>query len=135
MRVGVCCLILLLAATPAFAQDAQPRSDEGRGRLFWAGLALGVAGVATSVLGVTAFRVDDASTGNAPAGAYQACLAQRSDPIYASNSCDALKGKNRPMLWSGVAAGALGAALMIRSTSTSAEISQHAVRVLHTIRF
>ena len=87
------------------------------------------------MLGVTAFRVDDTSTGNAPAGAYQACLAQRSDPIYASNSCDALKGKNRPMLWSGVAAGALGAALMIRSTSTSAEISQHAVRVLHTIRF
>ena len=135
MRLGVCCLVALLAATPAFAQDAQAGSRDGRGGLFWTGLALGVAGVATSVLGVTAFRVDDTSTGNAPPGAYQACLAQRTDPIYATNSCDALKGKNRPMLWSGVAAGALGAALMIRSTSTSAEISQHAVRVLHTIRF
>jgi hypothetical protein len=137
MRVGVCCLIVLLATTPAFAQDqdAQAQSHEGRGGLFWTGLALGVAGVATSVLGVTAFRVDDTSTGNAPASSYQACLAQRVDPIYASNNCDALKGKNRPMLWGGVAAGVLGAALMIRGTSTSAEISQHAVRVFHTVRF
>jgi len=134
MRVGVCCLILLLA-TPALAQDSQPRSDEGRGRLFWAGLALGVAGVATSVLGVTAFRVDDTSSGNAPNNSYQACIAQRSDPIYATNSCDALKGKNRPMLWSGVAVGALGAALMVHGSNTSAEISRGAVRVLHTIRF
>jgi hypothetical protein len=134
MRAGVCCLILLLA-TPAFAQDSQPRSDEGHGRLFWAGLALGVAGVTTSVLGVTAFRVDDTSSGNAPNNSYQACIAQRADPIYASNSCSALKGKNRPMLWSGVATGALGAALMIRGTNTSAEISRGAVRVVHTIRF
>lgn len=135
MRVGVCCLILVLATTPAFAQDSQPRSDEGRGHLFWAGLALGAAGIVTSVLGVTAFRVDDTSTGNAPASTYQACVAQRSDPVYATNSCDGLKGKNRPMLWSGVAVGALGAALMIRGTHTSAEISPSAVRVLHTVRF
>ena len=135
MRLGVCCLVAVLAATPAFAQEAQPRSSGGRGALFWTGLALGVAGIATSVLGVTTFRVDDTSTGNAPPSAYQACIAQRADPIYATNNCDALKGKNRPMLWGGVAAGALGAALMIRGTGTSAEISQHAVRVLHTIRF
>jgi len=135
MRLGACCLIVLLAASPVLAQEAEPRSAGGRGALFWTGLALGVAGVATSVLGVTAFRVDDTSTGNAPAGAYQACIAQRANPIYATNNCDALKGKNRPMLWGGVAASALGAALMIRSAGTSAEISQHAVRVSHTIRF
>ena len=135
MRVVACCLTVLLAAAPVFAEDSQPRSTEGRGAMFWTGLALGVAGVATSVLGVTAFRVDDTSSGNAPNSSYQACIAQKVDPIYATNSCDALKGKNRPMLWSGVAASVLGAALMIRGSNTSAEISQHAVRVSHTIRF
>ena len=135
MRVVACCLTVLLAAAPAFADEAQAGPTAGRGAMFWTGLAVGVAGVATSVLGVTAFRVDDTSSGNAPNNSYQACIAQRVDPIYASNNCDALKGKNRPMLWSGVAAGVLGAALMIRGSNTSAEISQHAVRVSHTIRF
>jgi hypothetical protein len=135
MRAGVACLIVLLVATPAFAQDPPPSQEGSRGRLFWSGLAVGVAGVATSVLGVTAFRVDDSSTGNAPPNTYQACLAQKLDPIYATNNCDALKAKNRPMLWGGVAAGALGAVLMIRGSRTSAEISANGFRVSRTIRF
>jgi hypothetical protein len=135
MRIAASCLIVLLLGTsPASAQE-QPSSHEGRGRLFWSGLALGLAGATASVLGVTAFRVEDTSTGNAPAGTYQACVAQKSDPIYATNSCDPLKGKNRGLLWGGVAAGALGAVLMIGGTHTSAEISAGAVRVFHTIRF
>jgi hypothetical protein len=134
MRIAASCLIVLLVTSPAFAED-QSSSREGRGRLFWSGLAIGLAGVTTSVLGVTAFRVEDASTGNAPIGTYQACIAQRSDPIYATNSCEGLKAKNRGLLWGGVAAGAVGAALMIGGTHTSAEISAGAVRVLHTIRF
>jgi hypothetical protein len=135
MRAGVACLIALLVATSAFAQDSPSSQDGSRGRLFWSGLALGVAGVATSVLGVTVFRVDDNSTGNAPPNTYQACLAQKLDPIYATNNCDALKAKNRPLLWGGVAAGALGAVLMIHGSRTSAEISANGFRVFRTIRF
>jgi hypothetical protein len=135
MRAGVACLIVLLVSAPAFAQQEQSSSGSSRGRLFWSGLALGVAGVTTSVLGVTVYRVDDASTGNAPPGAYQACLAQRVDPIYAGNNCDALKAKNRPLLWGGVAAGALGAVLMIRGSHTSAEVTADGFRISHTIRF
>jgi hypothetical protein len=135
MRIAASCVIVLLLVTsPAFA-DEQSSSHEGRGRLFWSGLILGLAGVTTSVLGVTAFRVEDSSTGNAPPGAYQACVAQKSDPIYATNNCDALKAKNLGMLWGGVAMGAAGAALMIGGSHTSAQISAGAVRVVHTIRF
>jgi hypothetical protein len=130
MRVVASCLIALFAAGPAFAEETS-----GRGKLFWSGLALGVAGVTTSVLGVTVYRVEDSSSGNAPPSAFQACVAQKRDPIYASNNCDALKGKNRPMLWSGVAIGALGAVMMIGGTRTSAEIGPGTVRVSHTIRF
>jgi hypothetical protein len=135
MRAGVACLIALLVSTPALAQQSQPSHDDSHRGLFWSGLVLAVAGVTTSVLGVTVDRVDDSSTGNAPPGTYQACLAQRADPIYASNNCDALKAKNRPLLWSGVAAGALGAVLMIRGSHTSAEISANGFRLYHTIRF
>jgi hypothetical protein len=135
MRIAASCVIaLLLATSPAFAQE-EPASHDGRGRLFWSGLALGLAGATASVLGVTAFRVEDTSTGNAPVGTYQACVTQKSNPIYATNSCEALKGKNRGLMWGGVAAGAVGAALMIGGTHTSAEISAGAVRVFHTIRF
>jgi hypothetical protein len=130
MRLMVLCLIAMFVAGPAFAEE-----QTGRGKIFWSGLALGLAGLTTSVLGVTVYRVNDSSTGNAPPSSYQACVAQKSDPIYATNSCDALKGKNRPMLWSGVAVGALGAVMMIGGSRTSAEIGPGTLRVFHTIRF
>src|SRR5262249_2869955 len=123
MRILTCCLIATLVAGPAFADEQPTSSDGGRGKLFWSGLALGVAGITTSVLGVTVSRVGDASTGNAPPGAYDACVAQHRDPIYAKNNCNALKAKNRPMLWGGVAVAAAGAALMIGGSRTRAEIT------------
>src|ERR1051326_4539527 len=138
-------LAFALAAAPAVAaaDDQQPSSSSssssssggGRRAMFWSGIALGIAGVATSVAGVTVARVEDSSTGNAPAGAYQACVAQKANPIYATNDCDGLKAKNRGMLWGGVAVGALGAVLVIGSTQTSAQIAPGAVRIVHTIRF
>jgi hypothetical protein len=130
-------LMAALAASPVAAQtqSSAPSPENGRGALFWSGLALGVAGVTTAVLGTTVYRVEDSSSGNAPPGAYQACLAQRSDPIYAANSCDALKAKNRALLWSGVALGALGAVLVVGSARTRAEITPGFVRILHTVRF
>jgi hypothetical protein len=135
MRAGVACLIALLVASPALGQSSEHTQSGSRGHLFWSGLALGIAGVTMSVVAVTVARVDETSTGNAPPGTFQSCVAQQSDPIYASNSCDALKGKNRPLLWSGVAVGAVGGVLMIRGSQTRAEISTTGVRVSHTLKF
>jgi hypothetical protein len=135
MRAGVACLIVLLVASPAVGQSSEHTQSGSRGHLFWTGLAVGIAGVTMSVIAVTVARVDDASTGNAPPGTFQACVAQQSDPIYATNNCDALKAKNRPLLWSGVAVGAVGGVLMIRGSQTRAEISTTGVRVSHTLKF
>jgi hypothetical protein len=134
MRPGVACLIALLVSSPAFGQS-ETSSGSGQSRSFWTGLALGAAGVTMSVLGVTVYRVEDSSTGNAPASTYQACVAQKADPIYAGNNCDALKGKNLPLLWSGVAVSALGGVLMIHGTQTRAEVTPTGFRLSHTIRF
>src|SRR5439155_20006244 len=82
----------------AAAAVAEPKAEPAHGKLFWPGLILGAAGATTAVLGTTAFRVEDSSTGNAPQHAFQTCVAQKQDPIYASNSCDALKGKNVKLL-------------------------------------
>jgi hypothetical protein len=151
MKLVSSVLILALGAAPALAQDrqpsirssmataaaaaaAQPQGDSTRGPLFWSGLGLGIAGVVTSVLAVTTARVETSSTGNAPANTYQMCVAQKSDPIYATNSCDGLKGKNVPMLVGGVVIGAAGAALMIGSR-THADVTPGTIRLLHSIRF
>ena len=136
MRSVSMLLVLVLAAAPAFAQEKPTASSgEHRGAMFWSGIALGVAGVTTAVVGVTADRVGDTSTGNAPAGTYQSCVAQQRDPVYATNTCDVLKGKNRTLLWTGVTVAALGAVLTIGGAHTHAELSPGFVRLLHTIRF
>lgn len=144
-------LAIVLAATPALAEPPQPLHEsaaraavmeaaeqDSHGRrttLFWTGLALGVAGVTTAILGSTVYRVETSSTGNAPESAYQACVAQKNDPVYASNQCDGLKAKNVTLLAGGIALGAVGAALIIGSTHTRAEIGPGVVRVVHKIRF
>jgi hypothetical protein len=146
-------LVFAFAASPAIAQDhpsiqksidhaaaaaaaEQPSRTAPQHRaMFWSGLALGVAGATTATLALTTFRVEDSSTGNAPKGAYQACVAQKADPIYATNQCNALKAKNVGMLWTGVAIGAGGAVLMIRSIDTSAELQPGVVTFLKRVRF
>jgi hypothetical protein len=135
MKPLALCLIALLAAGPAFADEQHVPPDAGRGRMFWSGLALGLAGVTTSVLGATVSRVSDSSTGNAPPGTYQSCVAQQRDPIYAANDCNALKAKNRSLLWGGVAVSAVGAALMIGGSRTRAEITPTSIRLSHIVRF
>ena len=121
--------------TAAAAAAAQQRAEGGRGKWFWPGVALGVAGVTTAVLGLTVYRVDDSSSGNAPPSAFQTCVAQKTDPIYATNNCDALKGKNLKLLWGGVAVSAVGAALLIGGINAQAEIGPGAVRLVKRIRF
>ena len=158
MRVVSMLVAIALTASPAVAQQAQPiRASIARaaqtsaeqtppqpkagpsakkGVLFWSGLAVGIAGVTTSALGVTALRTEDSSTGNAPAGTYLACVAQQnSSPIYATNQCDALKGKNLKLLWGGVAIGGLGAAMMIGGSRTSAHVSAGAIGIFHHLDF
>jgi hypothetical protein len=151
-------VVITLGASPAFAQHApirasiekaaeaaaeQTASKSARGSdrghtsgLFWSGVALGIAGVTTSALGLTAFRSDDSSTGNAPKSTYAACVAQKnSDPVYATNQCGVLKGKNLKLLWGGVALGGAGAALMIGGRDTSAELSPGTIGVFHRWHF
>jgi hypothetical protein len=158
MRVVSMLVTIALTASPAVAQQSQPihasvaraaqaaaeqaaplpkaGSSARKGVLFWSGFAVGIAGVTTSALGLTAFRTEDSSTGNAPAGSYLACVAQKnSSPIYATNQCDALKGKNLKLLWSGVAIGGLGAAMMIGGSRTSAELSSGAIGIFHHVTF
>jgi len=122
------------AAAGAVTAEQQPDAPHRSG-LFWSGIALGIAGATTAVLGLTALRVENSSSGNAPQGTYQACVAQKSDPIYATNQCDALKGKNLKLLWGGVALGAVGAALVITSINAQAEVAPGAIRIVKHIRF
>ncbi len=152
MRAASVLLVVVFTSVQAFAQQPssvsqsiehaaaaaaaeQPTSPTHRGGLFWSGLALGIAGATTSVLGLTALRVEDSSSGNSPKGAYQACVAQKADPIYASNQCDALKGKNLKLLWGGVAVSAVGAALLIGGINAQAEIGPGAITLVKRIRF
>jgi hypothetical protein len=117
-------------------QEAQKPSEGSKGKLFWPGVLVGVAGATTSVLGLTVFKVTDTSSGGAPRGAYQACVQQAAtNPLYATSDCNALKGKNLKLLWGGVAVGVVGAGMIIGSLNTSAEIGPGAVRFSHRIRF
>jgi hypothetical protein len=158
MKAAALLVVIALAAAPAVAQQSTPihaaiaraaeapaeqpppRGGDGaaaRNRtLFWSGLALGVAGLTTSTLGVTALRTETSSTGNAPAGTYAACVAQRnSDPIYATNQCDGLKAKNLKLLWGGVALSGVGAVMMIRGSNTSASLSPTSIGLFHHLHF
>jgi hypothetical protein len=124
------------AAEQTAAQPKEGQRSGGKGGLFWSGVAVSVAGVTTSALGLTAFRTEDSSSGNSPKGTYAACVAQKSSsPVYATNQCDALKGKNLKLLWGGVALGGLGAVLMINGSNTSAELSSGAIGLFHHWRF
>jgi len=123
------------AAAVAAEQAASPPAggrSAGKAALFWTGLATSIAGVTTSALGLTAFRTEDSSTGNAPRSTYLACVEQKnSNAVYATNQCDALKGKNLKLLWGGVALGGLGAVLMITGAHTYAELSSGAIGVFY----
>jgi hypothetical protein len=159
MKAAALLVAIALTATSAVAQEpapihasiakaavdsagqSSPRSNSGRSSagssaLFWSGVALGLAGVTTSALGLTVLRTEDSSTGNAPAGTYAACVAQRnSDPVYATNQCDGLKAKNLKLLWGGVALSGVGAVLMIRGSNTSADLTPTTIGIFHHLHF
>lgn len=152
MRVVTLLLVFVLAAGPALAQDrpsiresiehaaaaaaVEQSSDTSHHPLFWSGLALAAAGAIVAILGTTAFKSEDTASGNAPKGSFQGCEALKSNPIYAANQCDVLKGPNPPMVWSGVGIASLGITLMaLQRAHNSIEVGPGAVRVQHRIKF
>jgi hypothetical protein len=115
---------------------AQPADANGRGKLFWPGVAIGAAGIMTAVLSATVLRIESNSAGNSPNETYRECVAQKSSvPAYAGNDCDALKGKNTKLMWGGVALGAAGAVMMIGSARTGAELEPGVIRLVYRVRF
>src|SRR5439155_11389296 len=121
------------AADPTPASSVE--GSGGKNKLFWAGLAVGIAGATTSALGLTVLRTEKTSTGNAPDGTYRACVAQRnSDPIYATNQCDALKAKNLKLLWGGVAIAGAGLTMMIGGANTGAQVTGGRIGLFHRVR-
>jgi hypothetical protein len=151
MKAAALSLAIALSTAPVFAQSSEhpiaesaakaagaaaaQATHDGRSKLFWSGLALGIAGVAVGVVASTVARVEDNSSGNAPPTAYQGCIAQKRDPVYASNNCEALKAKNVPLLAAGVALGGAGAALMIAGSRVSADVAPGIIRFGYRVRF
>jgi hypothetical protein len=135
IRASIERAVAATAADPA-AQSKSVEGSGGKSKLFWSGLAVGLAGVTTSALGLTVFRTEDTSTGNAPDGTYRACVAQRnSDPIYATNQCDVLKAKNLKLLWGGVAIAGAGLTMIIGGSNTSAQVTGGRIALFHRMRF
>ena len=104
-----------------------------RGR-FITGIAVAGAGGAAIILGTTAFRTEDSTSGNAPAGAYQACVALKTNPVYRGNDCDPLKGPNKAMVIGGAVAAAGGVALMMSATAHDS-VSFGPTRLVYRHRF
>lgn len=124
-----------VAASAAAEQTAPPASTRSRGRSFWPGIILGVAGATAVVLSLTVLRVEDRSAGNSPDSLYRDCVALAMNPVYATSDCNALKGANSKLMWGGAAVGALGGAMIIGSIDTSAQVAPGGVRLAYRIRF
>jgi hypothetical protein len=124
----------VVAAAAAAAAQAAPAG--GRGKLFWPGIAIGVTGATLATLALTSLRVESRSAGNSPDGLYRECVARATaNPVYATSDCNALKGANEKLMWSGVVLGAVGGALVIGGLNTHAQITPAGLRVTHRIRF
>jgi len=154
MRKALCLLLVVgLAATPALAQqpiqDSAKRQAAGavrdnagqgtegssRARLV-SGAVLGLAGGAAIILGTTALRTSKTESGNTPRGAYDSCIALKTNPVYRANDCDGLKGPNTPVVIGGLAAAAAGVTLMILgSSASSVEFGAGGVALRHRVKF
>jgi len=104
------------ARAAADRQPQAPITQRQRGR-FFTGASIAAAGGAAIILGTTAFRTEDSTSGNAPAGAYQSCVALKTNPVYTGNDCDPLKGPNKAAVIGGAIAAAGGVALMMSATA------------------
>jgi hypothetical protein len=126
-------LALVLAATPALAQQplqesarraataaaAQPSASTDHRARFLTGAIVASAGGAAIVLGLTALKTADSTSGNTPDGVYDACVAQKANPVYRGNDCGVLKGPNTGLVIGGAAAAAAGVTLMLLGRSNN----------------
>jgi len=121
------------ARAAADAQAPPAIKQVQRGRLI-TGIMVAGAGGAAIILGTTAFRTEDTTSGNAPAGAYASCVALKTNPVYRGNDCDALKGPNKAAVIGGAIAAASGVALMMSATAHDS-VSIGATRLVYRHRF
>lgn len=151
-RRPVClALAILLSATPLWAQQplqdsakhaaeaaaaaAQPPASGSRAR-FISGAIIAAAGGAATVLGMTAFKTADATSGNTPEGVYDQCVALRANPVYRGNDCDVLKGPRTALVIGGAVAAAAGVTLMLLGRpSESVEISPRGFAIRRKVSF
>jgi hypothetical protein len=119
------------AAADAQAQPAVKPVQRGR---FITGIIVAGAGGAAIILGTTAFRTEDTTSGNTPSGAYASCVALKTNPVYRGNDCDALKGPNKAAVIGGAIAAASGVALMMSATAHDS-VSVGATRLVYRHRF
>ena len=114
--------------------QAQPAANQIQHGRFITGIIVAGAGGAAIILGTTAFRTEDTTSGNAPAGSYLTCVALKTNPVYRGNDCDALKGPNKAAVIGGAIAAASGVALMMSATAHDS-VSVGATRLVYRHRF
>jgi hypothetical protein len=104
--------------------------------LFLTGVALGLAGGAAIILGTTAAKSTDSTSGNTPVGAFDSCESLKSNPVYQGNECGVLKGPNSALVIGGAIAAAAGVTLaLIGSPHSSVAIGPGFVGVRHRLTF
>jgi hypothetical protein len=120
-----------LLAAPAFAQSAN-----GNRARFWSGALLGAAGGTAIVLGTTVIKSEKSTSGNTPIGAFDNCVALKSNRVYAGNDCDVLKGPSTPLVIGGAIAAAAGATLMMLGLPNSnVYVTPGGFGVTHRVKF
>ena len=129
LRPVVClAAVFVLAAGQVFAQ--QPL----RNSAMKAGAAIAAAGGTAIVLGATALKTGDSTSGNLPKGMYDTCVALKANPVYQNNDCGVLKGPNTAVMIGGTVAAALGVTLMMFGSSrSSVQISASRVFVRYHV--
>lgn len=148
MKIIAGFLIVVLSSAPALAQQpvrataereaariAAEQTGRRHAKSLLAGAVVASAGATVAILGATAFRTERTTSGNTPPTSFAQCEALKSNPVYAGNQCDALKGPNLAMVGSGIAVAALGATLMaIGSSRGSVQIRPNGVQFVVTSR-
>ena len=136
VRMVAYVLLSMLISTPAFAQQPSRAPAGPASGKFWTGLIVGAAGGTAVILGTTTLKTRDTTSGNTPIGAYDTCVALRTNPVYRGNECDALKGPNTALVVGGAVLMAAGTALMVWSrANNSIQFGPGSVRFQHRMTF
>ena len=97
---------------------------------------LTAAGGTAIVLGTTAIKSEKTTSGNTPTGGFDSCVALKSNPVYAGNQCDVLRGPTTPLVIGGAIAAAAGATLMMLGLqNSSVRVTRGGLAVTHRLTF